>query len=849
MAFLEKARTIARFLPQMDRNHTFALRTHPECVVLGVRNGVTPSPKPPVRIFLGTQLAQYRAERVFFWSIEQVRDPSRIYEIYLMKELAGFDRRGWLTGFTNYRFAIPYFANSSGRAIYNDVDQVYLADPGELFDSDLGGHGFLALSDRDTAVMLVDCARMAAVWTLEVAQHERRSAMEASAREIPGLWGQLDPRWHARDFEYQPGRSKLLHYTAIHMQPWRPTPQRYAYQRNPVAHVWFNLERAADAVGYQVFTSARPSAQYQALLALIRKASSRDQENGQRGPQWSEWYWSSAELSGLPALIAAVDARTLLTLRLNGTEKGNEAPEVRNFQSARQTVTQHDFTFSSLTEQPTEQFDGVVCTEVLEYLPGEDLPWVIDELFRRVGRFVYATVTTYSRVKVLADGTTLPNLPCDQSWWVAHFAAASVRHPGIRWKLLVHTQTARGKQTVCAYEGGRQLNGSPTVWLLTDDHPGNTTQSVGLAQALGWPYERKELHFTPLIHLHDVLFGAFGATQLGLNKVRSTSLAPPWPDLVISTGWRTEHIARWIQKQSQGRSRLVQLGRKGGRVAALFDLVVSCAYFRLPPHPRRIETIAPITQVSPEQLAQAVEHWRGLFENTSHPRIALLVGGTSSFYRLDEKLARRLGEQVRAFAQASGGVVFATTSRRTGPKATEALKRGLGESCYLHQWQPGQKDNPYLAYLALADVLVVTGESESMLAEAAATGKPLYIYPLPKRQLSWWTQVKEWIVTRAQIQKFNQRGTVRPQQGLEYLCARLVERGIILPQPDLSVLHQTLVQRGIAHFFGEALDTRDRPVLREVDEVAHQVRVLMGMSEEQRVTMATVSVDAAGTVG
>jgi len=33
----------------------------PEKIVLGVAEGITPSPKPPVRIFLGTEPAQYRA--------------------------------------------------------------------------------------------------------------------------------------------------------------------------------------------------------------------------------------------------------------------------------------------------------------------------------------------------------------------------------------------------------------------------------------------------------------------------------------------------------------------------------------------------------------------------------------------------------------------------------------------------------------------------------------------------------------------------------------------------------------------------------------------------------------------
>ena len=177
MALLDRPRRLAHLLPFVSNVHPPGARLQPECVVLGVREGVAPSAKPPVRIFLGTEPAQYRAERVFFWSIEQVRDPGRIYEIHLMKELVGFDRQGWLTGFTNYRFAIPHFAAGYGKALYNDVDQVYLSDPGELFDVDLGEHGFLALSDHDTAVMLIDCARMASVWTLAEAQRQRRSFM------------------------------------------------------------------------------------------------------------------------------------------------------------------------------------------------------------------------------------------------------------------------------------------------------------------------------------------------------------------------------------------------------------------------------------------------------------------------------------------------------------------------------------------------------------------------------------------------------------------------------------------------------------------------------------------------
>jgi uncharacterized protein len=807
MALLDILCRLVRHLPFVG-DALLGMRAQPECVVLGVREGVTPSPKLPVRIFLGTEPAQHRAERVFFWSIEQVRDPGRIYEIHLMKELAGFDRRKWLTGFTNYRFAIPHFAGGSGKAIYNDVDQVYLRDPGELFDVDLGEHGFLALSDEDTSVMLIDCARMASVWTLAEAQRQRRSFMEANARRQAGLCGPLDPAWHARDTEYVPQRSKLLHYTAIHMQPWQPTPNRYAYQHNPVGQVWCALERAADAAGYQVFAAARPSQQYNMLCAQIRQA---------------------CESTHTPEELPAKD-------HLSPPEE--------------QTVSWYDLVLLSGPGQFRRPITDVVSTEVLDGLSDEDVPWVLDELFRSARRRVTVTVTTAARRSVLDHAIHVSQRPRPESWWVAQLEAASCRHPEKNWQLIVHTRNAWGRQVTQEHEGGRRFISNPTVWVVTDDHPGNTTQSLGLAKALGWPYEVKALRFTGLIHLHDFLFGLFGATRLGLEPTQSAVLNRPWPDLVITTGWRTAHIARWIKKQSHDQTRIVQMGRKGTHVARLYDLAISCRYFRLPPDPRRIETLVPLSEVSSEQLGHAAERWQNVFENTPHPRVALLVGGTSYACRFDEKTAYLLGVEVRSFAEAMGGTVFATTSPRTGLKATAALKKGLGNCCYLHGWQRDQSENPYLAYLALADILIVTGESESMLAEAAATGKPVYIYPLPKQHLDLWTRVKEWIVARGEKQRLGLRGTIKPQRGLQYLCARLVERGIILPQPDLHMLHETLVGSGIAQFFGSSPSPTNSAGLQEVDDVARRVRMLVGMPQEAGVvTRGERTVKAANVKG
>ena len=241
------------------------MRLRPDRVVLGVRDGVEPSDKPPVRIFLGTEPAQHRATRIFVWSIEQVRDPSRVYEIHIMQDLTGFDRRYWLTGFTNYRYAIPHFAGCEGRAIWNDVDQIYLADPAELFDTEMQGAGFMtipALSSSkrvDSSVMLMDCGAMQRVWSLATAQRKLARSLLDHALAIPGLHGDLDPAWNARDEEYAEGRSKLIHYTVLHTQPWGPIPQRYVYQFLEVGQVWYDLEQKADAAGYFIFGPSVPA--------------------------------------------------------------------------------------------------------------------------------------------------------------------------------------------------------------------------------------------------------------------------------------------------------------------------------------------------------------------------------------------------------------------------------------------------------------------------------------------------------------------------------------------------------------------------------------------------------------
>jgi mitochondrial fission protein ELM1 len=768
----------------------------PERIVLRPRGGAVCN-KPPVRIFVGSEPRQHRAERVLVWSVEQVRDPSRTYEIHLMKDLVGFDRRRWLTGFTNYRFAIPRLAGETGRAIYNDVDQIYLVDPAELFDLDMDGHGFLAISDRDSSVMLIDCARMARIWRIEDAYCRRRKAMEGKARAVPRAWGRLAPVWNSRDTEYVAGRSKLLHYTTIHTQPWQPFPEHFVYQFNSVGQVWMDLERSADAAGFQLFTFNRPSRSYLATVERLRRGEDVAVRRG------------GAE--GLAELLAAAQVDSVLEYSLGGRSGAADAAY------GLRRVTRHDPLAGGNGEPPQGRFDAVVCRGGLELLSDDDVAWVVEELFAHARCVVYAEVADTGAARPAhARGAR------DPAWWYALFGSAGARHPEVHWRTVL-----RGDETCCR-DGGWRMAGLPRVWVLLDQKAGHTVQSVGLAERLGWPFTVKRLRFNPLNLLSNRMLGA---SRLGLDPLRSDALSPPWPDLVIATGKRTASVARWIGARSRGQTRLLQNGRKGGDIAEAFDLVVSCRHFRLPAHPKRIETLAPLTSITGARLAEAEERWSSLFAGAARPRVVLVVGGNSWRHRLDLRTARRMAERVCTFADSARGSLFAITSPRTGVEATEAIERVLATRHHLHRWKKGERDNPYVGFLASADVLVVTGESESMLAEAAATGKPVYIYPIPERRRGPRLWFSGWVTARAYSRPRKRKGTVRPQQGLERFCARLIDLGLVRPPRDLNELHRGLVEAGVARFFGEPLETDGQPGLDEMELVARRVRALMGYPE------------------
>ncbi len=268
----------------------------------------------------------------------------------------------------------------------------------------------------------------------------------------------------------------------------------------------------------------------------------------------------------------------------------------------------------------------------------------------------------------------------------------------------------------------------PRVWLLTSHKIGDNNQVLALAEALGWPHEqkrivRRENRLTSKLIYRQML----GITLAGIDRERSSTLAPPWPDLVISASRANEMVARWIARMSGGHTRIVHMGRPKGPLDA-FDLVITTPQYFLPPRDNVLEIELPLHRVSRARLRKAGAIWRPRLACLPHPRTAVLVGGNSGKLVFGSAAAARLGRLANALAETSGGSLLVTNSARTPPRAFDALLRELTAPAHVHYWNGTPAGNPYYGFLAVADRLIVTAESTSMLAEACATGKPVFMF-------------------------------------------------------------------------------------------------------------------------
>lgn len=199
----------------------------------------------PIRVFVGLSPDQRVAYEVLAHSLRRnTRHPLQVRPIdALHLPVPQEPRNRMRTGFSFARFEIPRLCGYEGRALYLDADMLVLGDVADLWSLPLEGADLL-YSDQPPegalarfSVLLLDCGRLRwsgervvreldqGRYTYELLMHELCVVPEESRKPaIPRDWNALD--------RFEPGRTRLLHYTSVPTQPWR-------FGGHPHGAIWY----------------------------------------------------------------------------------------------------------------------------------------------------------------------------------------------------------------------------------------------------------------------------------------------------------------------------------------------------------------------------------------------------------------------------------------------------------------------------------------------------------------------------------------------------------------------------------------------------------------------------------
>ena len=135
-------------------------------------------------------------------------------------------------------------------------------------------------------------------------------------------------------------------------------------------------------------------------------------------------------------------------LRFVDPQTGVDHPDIRSYWGVKE-IRCFDPGYAPLSELPSGTFDGVICTDVLEHCPEEDMPWILDELFAFAGRFVYANVACFPAMKTLPSGGNAHCTVKPVSWWQTEIARAARAKPDLAYEFkLAYLKSGQLKETI-----------------------------------------------------------------------------------------------------------------------------------------------------------------------------------------------------------------------------------------------------------------------------------------------------------------------------------------------------------------------------------------------------------------
>lgn len=257
---------------------------------------------------------------------------------------------------------------------------------------------------------------------------------------------------------------------------------------------------------------------------------------------------------------------------------------------------------------------------------------------------------------------------------------------------------------------------NPIIWAVSDGRAGNVAMAMGLAERVA------SLSGGHIVQKNLTVSGprAWISARFPWLPSRLQVATYPQPAAVIGAGRR---VAPAVAGMRRTGAKTIQI-LNPQMALHRFDLIIAPEHDGLSAT-NTFATLGSVHRISSQRLEVARSEWAAKFAHLPRPLIAVLIGGSTKRTPMTGEMATKLANDLRALAGQGAGLLI-TASRRTPESHAQEIAASVPEADF---WD-GTGANPYFGMLACADALIVTDDSVNMASEAAATGKPLAVYPL-----------------------------------------------------------------------------------------------------------------------
>ena len=300
------------------------------------------------------------------------------------------------------------------------------------------------------------------------------------------------------------------------------------------------------------------------------------------------------------------------------------------------------------------------------------------------------------------------------------------------------------------------------IVLLTDGKTGHLRQSEALAEATRDALAERDIvahtetvevvfksRFAARLFIAiNLVFGPFfnqghlHFIRFFLKKDSYAHLTQVKPDFIISTGSSLAAVNQFLAGDHQAKSMAVL--KPGILPFRRFDLIV------LPQHDvrRRLDAKAgfAVTRGAPNMISEAylkTEEEKLLsrfshLKNHHRTKIGVFLGGDSKEVYISEQQVRILARQLKEVAKNLHAELLITTSRRTPNHIEQFLFKEFKKDAVCPLLILANQENIPEAVggiLALSEIVVVSGDSISMVSEAASSGKKVVVFSPKGREI------------------------------------------------------------------------------------------------------------------